>query len=168
MNLSAAVIALSAAVSPAAVSAHSYSHSISAKGSKASSKAAKSKATKSKATKSKAAKAGSYSFSMSMSLPHCKKSEQLDFDTGMESIEVDVNKLVTPEAGKTFNYFSYTPATDQYECEEGDEIGIMLFSADNENAPDGTLAECDYEACYEEDCAPDCCCANTILIMVDD
>ncbi len=168
MNLSVAIIALSAAVSPAAVSAQSYSHSISAKGSKASSKATKSKATKSK---SKAAKAGSYSFSMSMSLPHCKeikKSDNLVYDTGNEFIEVDVEQLVTPEADKTFNYFSYTPATNQYQCYEGDEVGIMRFSADNADAPDGTLAECDYEACYEEDCAPDCCCVNTILIRVDD
>lgn len=168
MNLSAAAIALlSAAASPAAVSAYSYSHSISAKGSKASSKATKSKATKAKAAKSKAAKA-SYSYSMSMSLPHCKESEQLDYDTGTEFIEVDVEALVTPEAGKTFNYFSYTPATDQYQCYEGDEPGIMRFSADNADAPDQTLAECNYEACYEEDCAPNCCCVNTILIMVDD
>lgn len=164
MNLSAAIIVLSAAVSSATVSAHSYSHSISAKGSKASSKA-----TKSKATKSKAAKAGSYSysFSMSMSLPHCKKF-RTDYDTGNEYIEIGVEDLVTPEAGQTFNYYSYTPATLQYECYEGGELGRMRFSADNQKAPDGTIAECDYEACYEEDCAPDCCCGNTVFIRVDD
>lgn len=157
MNLSATVaIALSAT---AGCSAYSFS----SKGSKASSKA-----VKSKATKTKAAKAGSYS--MSMSLPSCKGKDGLEFDTGSGSMEVDVGQLVTPEAGETFTSFSYSGGSAEtgYTCEEGDELGFMKFSADNDIAKDGTIADCTYEACYEEDCAPECCCENIILIEVTD
>mmetsp|Transcript_9184 Transcript_9184/g.13477 ORF Transcript_9184/g.13477 Transcript_9184/m.13477 type:complete len:158 (-) Transcript_9184:173-646(-) len=157
MNLSATVaIALYAT---AGCSAYSFS----SKGSKASSKA-----VKSKATKTKAAKAGSYS--MSMSLPSCKGKDGLEFDTGLGSKQFDIGQLVTPEAGETFTSFSYSGGTDEegWKCEEGDKLGFMKFTADNSIATDGTIADCTYEACYEEECAPECCCENIILIEVTD
>ena len=159
MNLSAAafVIALSAAASTATVSAYSFS----AKASKASSKATKAKSPKTKASK------GSYSYSMSMSLPNCKSAEEL-YDTGSGTITFDVNKLVTPEAGETFTFFDYSSASANYECSAGDETGIMTFSADGSFNPDGTIAECLYEACYDEECRPECCCDNSIIFKVDD
>eukprot|EP00985_Skeletonema_marinoi_P005771 scaffold2505_cov150-Skeletonema_marinoi.AAC.3 len=114
-------------------------YSFSSKGSKASSKA-----VKSKATKTKAAKAGSKQFY--------------------------IGQLVTPEAGETFTSFSYSGGTDEegWKCEEGDKLGFMKFTADNSIATDGTIADCTYEACYEEECAPECCCENIILIEVTD
>ena len=42
------------------------------------------------------------------------------------------------------------------------------FSADGDLNPDGTIAECLYEACYDEECQPECCCANSIIFNVDD
>ena len=150
MNLStAAAIALCSAASAATASAYSFS----SKGSKASSKA----------TKSKASKSGS----MSMSMLNCRSEEGLIYDTGTEFLEVDVEGLVS---GGTFNYFSYSGASNPLDgtCFDGDEIGIMRFNADNNDAPDGTISECEYQACLEEDCAPDCCCENIILIEVTD
>ena len=116
MNLSSSAvfaIALSAAASSATVSAYSFS----AKASKASSKATKAKSPKTKASK------GSYS--MSMSLPNCKRAEE-PYDTGSFTIEFDVNELVTPEQGETFTFFDYSSASANYDCSAGDETGIML------------------------------------------
>ena len=158
MNLSSAAfaIALSAAASTATVSAYSFS----AKSSKASSKATKAKSTKTKASK------GSYSYSMSISLPNCKRAEE-PYDTGSGEITFDVNELLTPEAGETFTFFDYSSASANYEC-SGDDTGIMTFSADGGLNPDGTIAECFYAACYDEECAPECCCDNSIIFKVDD
>ena len=104
-----------------------------------------------------------------MSLPNCKRKHR-DYDTGEGVVEIDVNQLVTPEAGETFTYFEYTTIPDDalWECSAGDEPGIMLFSADGEFVPDLTTAECSYQACYEKDCAPDCCCGNIVSLLVDD
>mmetsp|Transcript_7645 Transcript_7645/g.12601 ORF Transcript_7645/g.12601 Transcript_7645/m.12601 type:complete len:159 (+) Transcript_7645:120-596(+) len=158
MNLFAAAVAisLSAAASTATVSAYSFS----AKASKASSKGAKAKSTKTKASK-----AGSYS--MSISLPNCKP-DRLDYDTGSGEMKINLDPLITPEAGEAFDFFTYKSTSENWKCYKSAEPGIMLFFADNADAPDGTVAECIYEACYEEDCAPDCCCTNTITLMVDD
>ena len=105
--------------------------------------------------------------SMSMSLLNCKSAEEL-YDTGSGTITFDVNKLVTPEAGETFTFFDYSSASANYTCSAGDETGIMTFSADGSFNPDGTVAECLYEACYDEECRPECCCENSIIFNVDD
>jgi hypothetical protein len=165
MNLlSVVAIALAAAASPATVSAYSYSYS--AKASKYSSKATKSKATKTKAAKS----TGSYGYSMSMSLPSCRRKTGLSYDTGNDFLEVDITPLITPEPGETFNHFSYFGAANPKDgtCYEGDEPGVMRFTADGSVTPDGTMAQCTYKACYEEACDPECCCKNIILIEVTD
>ena len=106
-----------------------------------------------------------------MSLPNCKSRAGFSYDTGTEFLEVDIKPLITPEPGETFNYFLYSGAANPKDgiCfAEGTELGIMRFSADNGDAPDGTIAKCTYKTCYEEDCAPECCCEANILIEVTD
>jgi len=134
----------------------------SGKGSKGSSKGGKSKAAKS---------TGSYGYSMSMYyLPSCRRKTGLSYDTGSDFLEVAITPLITPESGATFNHFSYFGAADPKDgtCYEGDEPGVMRFTADGSVTPDGTMAECTYKACYEEACDPECCCQNIILIEVTD
>ena len=105
--------------------------------------------------------------SMSMSLLNCKRAEE-PYDTGSGTITFDVNELVTPEAGETFTFFDYSSASANYTCSAGEETGIMTFFADGSFNADGTIAECLYEACYDEECKPDCCCDNSIIFKVDD
>ncbi|KAL7435750.1 hypothetical protein ACHAXM_004822 [Skeletonema potamos] len=159
MNLTTAVAIVLSAVA--------FTATVSAKASKATKTA--------KAVKAIGGMYGSYSmsYSMSMSLPSCKEKRGLVYDTGTAYLSVNINPLITPNPGETFNYFTYSGAESNpgsVECgaDADDGPGIMRFKADNADAPDGTIAECTYSACYDWTCEPDCCCENSIFIEVTD
>jgi hypothetical protein len=105
-------------------------------------------------------------------VPKCK-GEQLSYDTGGDTLNgifpVDIRPLIEAAEGKTFNYFEYSGATNP---EDGkcyaDSSLPWVMNFDNDGAPDCTVAECTYRACYEESCIPYCCCQNIILIEVTD
>ena len=122
----------------------------------------------SKASKNhKASKGLSLSYSMSM-VDTCPRLS-FEYDTGaLEGKDYNI-KPELPGSGQPYNYFSGPANPDDGVCTpESNDSGIVNFYADNQSAPDGTVSRCTYKACYDEDCAPDCCCSNVMLFMVSD
>jgi hypothetical protein len=102
-------------------------------------------------------------------LPRCS-SKELSYDTGIGTLAVDINPLITSIPGMSFNSFRYSGAESAGTCSASDSPAVMNFDNDFD-AMDGTIAQCNYVACYEEDCDDDdreCCCKASIFIELTD
>jgi len=102
-------------------------------------------------------------------LPLCIDGE-LSYDTGNGTLAVDMNPLLTPSPGQNFTSFRYSGAENNGTCFASSSPAVMNFD-NNPDAMDGTIAQCNYVACYEDDCDDDdqeCCCNASIFIEITD